>query len=137
MTNKTSNYGDKVLARQLRRDMTPAEIVLWKYLRHKGSGFRFRRQHPIGPYVMDFYCYELNLCIELDGDVHEVPMADTHDEIRTEYLNQQGITVLRFSNETVYRNVDAILMCITKYAEHPSLMKGWHMDEMIGDNDPL
>ena len=125
------------MARQLRRDMTPAEIVLWKYLRNKGTDFCFRRQHPIGPYVLDFYCYELNLCIELDGDVHEVPMADAHDEMRTEYLNQLGITVLRFSNEIVYRNVDAILMCITKYAEHPSLMEGWHKEEMIGDNDPL
>lgn len=131
MKNKTSNYGDKLKARQLRRDMTAAETVLWNCLRKNGTGYRFRRQHPIGPYVMDFYCYELNLCIELDGDVHEKAMADIHDGIRTEYLNRQGITVLRYSNDVVFKDVEAILNSIANYGENPVLMEGWHKDEMV------
>ncbi len=131
MNEKTSKYGDKEKARQLRREMTTAEVVLWKYLRRDGVGYRFRRQHPIGPYVLDFYCYELNLCIELDGEAHQKPMADVYDKIRTDYINKEGITVLRFSNDVVFNNVDAILDCIKHYAENPVLMEGWHKDELL------
>ena len=138
MNDKTSNYGDKVRARQLRRDMTAAETVLWKHLRGSGAGFRFRRQHPIGPYVLDFYSYELNLCIELDGDVHEEAMADVHDTIRTEYLNKRGITVLRYSNDVVFKDDEGILRSIANYSKKPVLLVGWHKDELIGDgSDPL
>ena len=132
MPNKTSNYGDKHLARQLRREMSAAETVHWKYLRNASAGYRFRRQHPIGPYVLDFYCYELNLCIELDGGVHDEPMADRHDEVRTEYLNSQGITVLRYSNDAVFSHPESILESIRGFGENPVLMEGWHKDELIG-----
>ena len=137
MNNKTANYGNKHLARQLRREMTAAETVLWKYLRGNATGYRFRRQQPIGHYVMDFYCYELNLCIELDGGVHDEAMADIKDEVRTEYLNSQGITVLRYSNDVVFNHPEAILKSIQGFGDNPVLMEGWHKDELIGydDND--
>ena len=122
---------DKTKARQLRRNMTTAEVVLWQYLRKGQMGFRFRRQYPVGPYILDFYCYELNLCIELDGDVHQEFGVETHDEIRTRYLNSLGITVLRYSNKTVFLNVDGILDSIENFAAQPVLMRGWHKDEYV------
>ncbi len=131
MNDKTNNYGDKENARQLRRDMTAAEVSMWQYLRNGATGFRFRRQHPIGPYVLDFYSYELNLCIELDGDAHKMVGADIHDMIRTDYLNSQNITVLRYLNEVVFTNIDAILETIKNYAQNPVLMPGWHLNEFI------
>ncbi len=86
---------------------------------------------------MDFYCYELNLCIELDGGVHDEAMADIKDEVRTEYLNSQGITVLRYSNDVVFNHPNAILKSIQGFGDNPFLMEGWHKDELIGydDND--
>lgn len=137
MQYKTEDYGDKNRARQLRRTMTTAESVLWSYLRNSQTGYRFRRQHPIGSYVLDFFCYPLNLCIELDGSVHDEHGAERHDEIRTQYLNSMGITVLRYSNDVVFQNIEGILECIGNYAAHPVLMRGWHMNEYIGKEGDL
>ena len=67
MNEKTSNYGDKILARELRRESTLPENILWQHLRRNTLGVRFRRQHPIGPYVLDFFCYKLNLQGEIGG----------------------------------------------------------------------
>ena len=133
MNERTSNYGDKTLARALRRESTAAENLLWQYLRRNTLGIRFRRQHPIGPYVLDFFCYKLNLCIELDGDVHQAPLAYERDNMRTSYLNQQGITVLRYNNEVVYQNAEAIIQSIVNFAKRPTLMAGWHINEYIGE----
>jgi len=127
---KTQNYGDKEKARELRRSMTAAEVVLWKQLRNNSIGYKFRRQHPIGPYILDFYCYELNLAIELDGSIHDTQPNVTHDEIRTAYLNEIGITVLRFTNDIVYRNVETVLESIKEYAISPHLIQGLHRNEI-------
>ena len=129
--DKTQEYGDKERARELRSIMTPAEAVLWKCLRGKKSGFKFRRQHPIGPYVLDFFCYELNLAVEIDGGVHETRSATIHDEERTFYLNSRGISVLRYSNDVVYRNLGAIILSIQHYAISPRFMPGYHFDEIL------
>jgi very-short-patch-repair endonuclease len=133
MNEKTSNYGDKSLARALRRESTPTENLLWLSLRRNTLGIRFRRQHPIGPYVLDFFCYKLNLCIELDGEVHQKFLANERDNARTAYLNQQGITVLRYSNDVVYQNLEAIIQSIKHFAKHPTLMTGWHLNEYISE----
>ena len=92
---KATNYGDPILAKALRRNMTTSEIILWQELRNRSLGLKFRRQHPIGPYVLDFFCHKLKLCIELDGDVHQSTEANMYDERRTAFLNSQGI---RFSD---------------------------------------
>jgi very-short-patch-repair endonuclease len=131
MNEKTNNYGDKILARELRRETTLPENILWQHLRRNTLGVRFRRQHPVGPYVLDFFCYKLNLCIELDGEVHQAPQANEKDYIRTDFLNRQGITVLRFSNDVVLKNTKAIIQTISNYAERPKYMPGWHMNEII------
>ena len=85
-------------ARRLRRDMTRPEVVLWAYLRNHGvAGMHFRRQHAVGPYILDFYCAAQHLCIELDGITHATPEAARHDDARTAWLEARGIRVVRFA----------------------------------------
>lgn len=101
-------------ARRLRREATPAERRLWILLsRKKLEGFRFRRQHPFGSYVLDFYCPEIRLCIELDGGQHGLPKESARDLVRDAYLTRFGIRVLRFWNADVMKDpvavADAIL----------------------------
>ena len=95
---------------QLRRHATAAEATLWKLLKGKSiKELKFRRQHGVGPYILDFYCPEIKLCIELDGEVHT--NTKEYDEIRTEYLKKiAGIQVLRFENRVVFQNPESILM---------------------------
>jgi very-short-patch-repair endonuclease len=95
-------------ARKLRREMTDAERRLWSKLRYRQiDGFRFRRQHPIGPYVADFVCLEAKLIVEIDGGQHgEAATADTE---RTRWLNSRGYEVLRFWNNEVNENVAGVL----------------------------
>ncbi|HEV2518151.1 MAG TPA: endonuclease domain-containing protein [Devosia sp.] len=84
-------------AKRLRREMSLPEVVLWQHLRRdKLKGYRFRRQHPIGPFILDFYCSQARLCIEIDGAVHDSAEQAAHDERRTKWLQEQGIHVLRF-----------------------------------------
>ncbi len=105
-----------ILRRELRNHSTSAEATLWKILRNsQAGGYKFRRQHGIGPFVLDFYCPMLRLCIELDGGVHQAPLADVKDEMRTKFLNEQGITVLRFENEVVWRSPQSIVEKIIEF----------------------
>jgi very-short-patch-repair endonuclease len=106
---------DRSMARRraLRRRSTDAEILLWKHLRGRGlEGLKFRRQHPCGPFILDFYCAEQRVAIELDGGQHYEPGAQAYDERRTTYLQLQGITVLRFPTDLVFRELTAVLECI-------------------------
>ena len=84
-------------AKRLRRGMSLPEVVLWQHLRaSKLGGMRFRRQHPIGAYILDFYCAEQHLCVEVDGAAHDAPERAAHDDRRTAWLATNGIRVLRF-----------------------------------------
>ena len=92
----------------LRNHSTSAEATLWRLLKNKQiDGLKFRRQHSIGPYIVDFYCPALRLAIELDGEVHSRQLE--HDEQRTYYLQKNGIEVLRFENRTVFENAELII----------------------------
>ncbi len=82
-------------ARRLRRDMTAPERPLWTMLRRNQRGPHSRRQHPVGPFILDFYCAEAKLCIEIDGPVHEG--REDYDERRSAWLAREGIRVLRFT----------------------------------------
>jgi very-short-patch-repair endonuclease len=105
-----------ILRRELRNHSTSAEATLWELLKNsQAGGYKFRRQHGIGPFVLDFYCPLLRLCIELDGGVHQMPLADVKDEMRTKFLNEQGITVLRFENDVVWRNPQSIVEKIIEF----------------------
>jgi len=96
-------------ARHLRKHQTDAERKLWRELRNlKHSGFHFRRQAPIGPYVADFICYALKLVIEIDGGQHNETEGITSDERRTAWLETQGYQVLRFWNNDVISNLDGV-----------------------------
>ena len=97
-------------ARELRNSMTPYERKLWQNLRRKQLGsLKFRRQHPIGRFIVDFYCHGHKLAIELDGGTHDAPSQQRHDETRTAWLTRQGIRVIRFSNQEVDRNLEGVL----------------------------
>ena len=95
-------------ARGLRRRQTDAEAALWRRLRRRQFGVRFRRQHPVEPYILDFYCHELRLAVELDGNQHAAARARARDQARTAALEAQGILVLRFSNREVLQTPEAV-----------------------------
>ena len=100
-------------AKALRRNETEAEKRLWRYLRNRGFHDRkFRRQHPIGPYVVDFLCLEEGLVVELDGGQHAIQAK--RDEIRTRRLNALGFRVLRFWNNEVFDNTEGVLRRIAE-----------------------
>jgi len=99
------------LKRQLRAEMTPAERILWSELRAKQFlGLKFRRQHGIGPFVVDFFCPENRLVIEVDGDVHDESEQKIHDGERTKYLVELGLSVVRYRNEDILLNFDRVLL---------------------------
>ena len=107
-TAKANEHEQLDKRRALRREMTLAETLLWRVLRGRGEGrLRWRRQQGIGPYILDFYCAERRLCIELDGNSHDYKYE--YDERRTEYLEAQGIRVMRFTNDQVTRCLDGVV----------------------------
>jgi very-short-patch-repair endonuclease len=94
-------------ARQLRREQTHAEQKLWSALRASSlGGYKFRRQHPIGRFIVDFYCSEARLVVEIDGDVHAG--QEEYDQARSDWLEEQGYRVIRFRNEDLIRDIDAV-----------------------------
>ena len=100
-------------ARALRKSMTDAEHLMWYCLRQKQlGGFRFRRQHPFERFVLDFYCCEAKLAVELDGGQHNEPDARFRDAERTAFLKQHGIQVIRFWNNEVLQNLEGVLLTV-------------------------
>jgi len=97
-------------AKQLRYTQTEAEQKLWSLLRNRQlKGKKFRRQHPIADYVLDFYCHECKLAVELDGEHHNQEEVKEYDVARTKFLNESGIKVLRFWNEEVVNDMDKVI----------------------------
>lgn len=95
--------------KELRNNSTAAEKMLWQMLRHSNlDGYKFRRQHSIGTYILDFYCPAEKLAIELDGDSHFTDDAMVYDHKRTAYLNALNIKVIRFLNTDVYDDLNAV-----------------------------
>ncbi|CAG0998898.1 hypothetical protein GPROT1_03704 [Gammaproteobacteria bacterium] len=100
-------------ARELRQPQTPAEIKLWSRLRNRQiDDLKFRRQHPIGHFIIDFYCAEAKLCIEIDGDSHAEPDQAVYDAARTQWLTDEGYRVIRFTNREVFKEFEAVLQSI-------------------------
>jgi type I restriction enzyme M protein len=97
-------------ARTLRKNQTNAEKLLWGLLRNQQlAGAKFRRQHPLPPYVLDFYCHPLRLAIELDGGQHAMDPIRRYDQRRTASIEKAGITVLRFWNHEMLSNPSGII----------------------------
>jgi len=92
-------------ARELRKNQTPAEEILWSLIRNKKlKGLKFRRQHQIGHYIVDFYCHSKKLIVELDGSIHDLPEQQKKDIKREKYLTSLGFNVLRFNNSEIFEN---------------------------------
>ena len=105
-------------ARELRRNATDAERRVWSYLRGgRLGGHAFRRQHPVGDYIADFYCYAAKLVVELDGGQHAEPEAAAYDERRTAAMAAQGIRVIRFSDYDALRDSEAVAKTILREVE--------------------
>jgi len=96
--------------KKLRKNLTQAEAFLWKYIQTKKlDGRKFRRQHGIGNYIVDFYCAEEDLIIELDGEIHMNPTAEAYDEKRTKYLENLGFRIIRFENKMIFENLPSVI----------------------------
>ena len=101
----------KPLAREMRKNPTPAEDRLWQHLRRRQVlGYKFRRQHAIERFIVDFYCREAHLIIEVDGPIHQYTQEE--DAIRQEFLESQGFRVLRFTNDQVLSDIEGVLQTI-------------------------
>ena len=105
-------------ARRLRAAMTNAETKLWQALRRGAmAGLTFRRQHPVGPYTLDFYCPRLRLAIEVDGGQHATSLVNRRDTVRERWLEERGIVTLRFWNNDVLSNLDGVANIVTEAIE--------------------
>lgn len=117
-TNRAIYRDMKERARHMRKNPTPAEAILWARLRKRQvNGFQFRRQHPIVRFIVDFYCAEAKLVVEVDGSVHDEPGHDEYDANRQQLLDELGLRVLRFSNAQVFNDTDAVLDAIADALE--------------------
>lgn len=105
-------------AREMRQPQTPAEATLWRNLRNRKLRYKFRRQHPIYRFIIDFYCAEAKLLIEIDGDSHLEKDQIEYDKVRTEYLEELGYKVIRFTNDDVRYNINAVIAKIIKVVEN-------------------
>ena len=89
--------------------MTEPELNIWEFLKMKPMGYKFRRQHPIAGYILDFYCHELRLSLEIDGGYHIQKEQKEKDNERTKYLENLGISEIRFTNEQVLNNYENVI----------------------------
>jgi very-short-patch-repair endonuclease len=104
-------------ARELRQPQTPAETTLWRYLRNRNLEYKFRRQHPIEFFIIDFYCAEAKLLIEIDGESHFQKAQMEYDQARTGYLETLGYKVIRFTNDDVRYNINTVVTRIIEQVE--------------------
>jgi len=108
--------------RELRRRLTEAEGLLWERLRDRRlGGLKFRRQHPVGRFVVDFYCVEAGVAVELDGSVHDGPEQREADAVRQEFLESQQLRVLRFQNDEVFGDIERVLATIEAFCRDSSV----------------
>jgi very-short-patch-repair endonuclease len=102
----------KGYAKENRREMTIAEKILWEELRNKQTGYKFRKQHPIGDYIADFICIEKKLVVEVDGGYHNIIEQHQDDMVRTIDIEKMGYSVIRFTNEEVEFDLQNVLIKI-------------------------
>jgi|SRR6476469_3932664 len=115
MTQLYNRTSEKAKRQQLRRNRTKAEFIIWQKLKGKQlEGYKFRSQYSVGSFVIDFYCTELKLAIEIDGDSHFEEGAQEYDRERQAFIESVGIRFLRFTNDEVYGNLEGVLERITQ-----------------------
>jgi very-short-patch-repair endonuclease len=98
-----------IKARYLRKEQTKSEQILWKKLRNNNISVKFRRQHPVDMYILDFFAPKIRLAIELDGSAHKTKESQEYDAERTEYLKSKNIKVIRFWNSEIENNLENTL----------------------------
>ncbi|GMV94556.1 MAG: hypothetical protein AMXMBFR82_43340 [Candidatus Hydrogenedentota bacterium] len=114
-----SPAGNQPHRRHLRREMSPPERALWQRLKGQALGYKFRRQHSIGPYIADFYCREANLVVEIDGYSHSGVDSYKHDRRRDAFMRSLGLRVLRISASTVGKELDQVVSTIEGECQRP------------------
>jgi very-short-patch-repair endonuclease len=102
----------KDIRKQLRKSLTPAEAALWLSLQRSQLGVKFRRQHSVGPFVVDFYCAERRLAVELEGGIHSDVLRAEYDAARHAFLASKGIRILYFRNQAVFESREFVLEAI-------------------------
>jgi very-short-patch-repair endonuclease len=107
-----------IRARKLRRTLTRAETLLWSRLRDGIGGMRFRRQHPIGPYIADFACIQARLVVEVDGATHGSDAERGHDARRAAFLRSKSWKIIRVTNDEVYHSLAVVLDLIFHHCRH-------------------
>ena len=105
------------LAKKLRNNVTPTEMILWGRLKDYFPELKFRRQHPISLYIVDIYCHSQKLIIEIDGSIHNLEEIKTNDAIRQKDLEELGLRVVRFTAKEVMHDLDSVLRRIAKNLE--------------------
>jgi very-short-patch-repair endonuclease len=114
MPNTIIPYNPKLkqLARELRKNATVTEMVVWKHVRGKAFGVEFHRQVPMLEYIVDFYCHELKLVIEVDGITHDFDGVSEQDAMRQKSIEEYGVSFLRFSSREVIENISSVILSI-------------------------
>jgi len=105
----------KAKRKKLRKTLNRAEAIMWNCLKRGQLGKKFRRQHSVGPFVVDFYCPALRLGVELDGGTHDNPQSQEYDKARTKFLQNKQIKIIRFLNVEVYDYLEGVLFEIKKH----------------------
>lgn len=111
--NNLKNLLDR--RKELRNNSTKSEDIIWSCIKNKKLGVKFRRQHSIGGYILDFYCIEKKLVLEIDGEIHNTPEAKEYDKIRDKFFIGLGFTVIRFKTLQVENNLDSVIESIKNW----------------------
>ena len=119
MQNTFYPYNPKLkeLARELRKNLTLGEVILWQKIRRRQLGYQFHRQIPISEFIVDSYCHELHLAIEVDGGSHDHPEVAVNDLQRKNEIEDFGIRLLRFEEKEIRRDIDAVVEVIEHWIE--------------------
>ncbi len=112
-------HGSIGKARAFRKNSTEGEQRIWSCLRGNQLGFHFRRQMPIGKYIVDFVCWKKKIIIEIDGSQHWIKEGKEHDKIRDAYLKERGFHIMRFNSVEVLNNTDGVIELIYERLENP------------------
>jgi very-short-patch-repair endonuclease len=128
------NQNLKEISKDLRKRLTEAEKHLWERLKNKHLGYIFYRQKPIGDYIVDFYCNQAKLVVEVDGGYHLANEAAGNDRVRNEYMKNLGLTVLRFNNKEVLENVDTVVTKIKEHLDKSASILPYREDDPSGYN---
>ena len=124
-------------AKQLRREMTRAETLLWRHLKaNRLAGLGFRRQSPMGNYIEDFVSHVCKIVVEVDGESHDFEERIRHDEVRDQWFSSRGYRVLRFTNNDVMKNLEGVVLSILEAAE-PAVPLSLTLPRKGGGNSPI